>query len=884
MTTHQKHDPPKWATRFFRWFCNDHLADAVLGDMLELHERRAKTIGKKKADFLFVWNVIQFLQPFALRNRTAQTQINKLAMLENYLKISWRTMSRQKMYTAIKIGGFAIGLATCIMIALLIRHELSYDKYLVNGESIYRVYNGDNDGKWTAFPASMASIIKADYPEIEKSARLIPFSGWWLAGSNLVHTDKNPENIYQEGFAYADQDLLEILQVPMVYGKQDDALSKPYSIVLSRRMAEKFFPGENPVGQVLILNEDKEHPYTIGGVMENPSPTFHLHKYEYLVTLAEVEFWKGEQASWCCWNYNVYVQLRPGTNPRELEEKMLQVRDKHYVAHLLENGNQGAEEVRKHHRFYLQNVSEIHLYSNDVNDDIPHGDMRYVWLFGGIACFILLLACINFINLSTAKSANRAKEVGLRKVVGSMRSLVIRQFLTESTIYSLISFVLALLLVWMAMPLFNTIAGLTLIIPWTEWWFLPVLFVAALFIGLIAGIYPSFYLSAFKPIDVLKGSVSRGMKGSKLRAAMVVFQFTTSIILIIGTFVIYRQMNFVLNSKLGFDKEQVILIQGANTLEKRQTEFKDEVMKLAGVDHATLSAYFPVAYGKRDQNGFWQDGRSKIDMGIGAQRWYVDEDYISTLGIKLVEGRNFNPEIKSDSQAIIINKKMAKELNLTNPVGSKIMNWQTWNVIGVVEDFHFESMKGDIGSLALVYGKWGNIVAVKVSSDDMPAMISSLTTIWDKFMPNQPFRYTFLDDSYAQLYEDVQRMGYIFGSFAILAIIVACLGLFALSAFMVEQRNKEISIRLVMGASVQNIFRLLTQNFVGLVLISFTLAAPLGWYMMNKWLQDYKYKTEISWDVFVLSAVIAVSIALLTVSYQSVRAALANPAKSLRSE
>jgi putative ABC transport system permease protein len=878
--------PPKWALRFFRWYCNDHLAEAVLGDMIELYARRYAALGKRKANLLFVWNVILFLQPFAVRKRSDATQTNHLIMFSNYFKIALRTMSRQKMFSFIKIGGFALGLATCMVIALFIRHELSYDKQYEKDGTIYRVYNEYRDskgGKWTSFPAMVADILKNDYPEVEKSGRLIPYT-WFNAGSNLIRTEDQVENTYEEGFAYADQELLDILHIPMVYGNGNQALAKPNTIVISRSKAERYFPHQNPVGKTIVLNDDKTKLFTIGGVMEDFPATSHL-QYNFFITLKGVEFWQGEQTSWCCWNYNVYLKLRPGTDPRALEKKFLSMRDTYYLSYLQETGNQSLEDTKKYHTFGLQPVSDIHLYSEGIGDAIPHGDIRYIWLFGGIACFILSLACINFINLSTAKSANRAKEVGLRKVVGSLRSYLVRQFLTESLLFSVVSFVLAVAVVWIALPYFNMLAGKTLSIPWTVWWLAPLLVASAVVVGFLAGIYPSFYLSAFKPIDVLKGSLSRGSKSSKLRSAMVVFQFTTSIVLIIGTFIIYRQMNFMLNTKIGYDKEQVIMLQGANTLNsQQQLTLKNELLKLSIVENVTASQYLPVEGTKRDQNQFWRDGKSKEEKSVGGQAWYVDTDYISTMGMKLVEGRNFMKELASDSASVIINQAMAKAMGFKNPLGERIMNWRSCTIIGVVEDFHYENMKGEIRPLCFFRGNWGSIISVKLKTEDMQQSIASLTAVWDKFLPHQPIRYSFLDESYARMYDDVQRMGNIFGSFALLAIIVACLGLFALSAFMVEQRNKEISIRLVLGATVQNIFGLLTQNFVKLVLISFVLAVPLAWYMMQRWLADYKYKISITWDVFMLSGIIAVFIALMTISYQCLRAALANPANNLRSE
>lgn len=875
--------PPTWAVKFFQWFCNDHLADAVLGDMLELYQRRVIALGKWKAGLLFVCTVFQFIQPFALQRRSHNVHTNHLAMFRSYFIIAWRVMARQKMYTGIKIGGFALGLATCIVIALFIRHELSYDQHYKDKARIFRVYGehlGPETERGTDFPAPIAQILKNDYPEVEKAARLIP-NNWFDAGSNLIRREDQEENIYEEGFVYADPELLDILEIPMVYGSQAKALSQPNSLVISKRIADKYFPGVDPTGKTLILNDNKSSSYIIGGVMENFQATSHL-QYDFLLTLTNKEFWPGEQTNWCCWNYNAYVKIRPDADAAALEKKLVHIRDAYFIDYLVKTGNQMVEDAKKNFFFRLQPVTGIHLWSEGIDDAVVRGDIRYVWLFGGIACFILLLACINFINLTTARSANRAKEVGLRKVVGSLRKHLVRQFMTESMVFSFISFVIAMTLVTVMLPYFNILAGKTLSIPWTDWWFAPILFASALVIGILAGAYPSLYLSAFRPVEVLKGAISRGSRNSKMRSVMVVFQFTTSIVLIIGTFIIYRQMNYILNTKIGYDKEQVILIQGANTLEKQQA-FKDELLKFSFVKGVTVSDYLPVE-SRRDQNIFWRDGKSKEEKGVSAQKWYVDEDYLATMGMKLLEGRNFNPEIASDSQAIIINQTMAREFSFKKPVGEMIMNWETYNVIGVVEDFNFESMKGNITPLCLVLGQGGSIISVKVNPSTMNTTTEAITGVWNKFMPHQPIRYSFLDEHYARMYADVQRVGYIFGSFAVLAIVVACLGLFALSAFMVEQRNKEITIRLVLGASLHSIFRLLTKNFVMHVLISFLVAAPLGWYVMQRWLENYAYRVDITWDIFAFSGILAIAIALMTVSYQSLRAAMANPANNLRSE
>jgi putative ABC transport system permease protein len=843
-------------------------------------------MGKRRADLLFIWNVMLFIQPFAIRKKSQLIHINHFGMFKNNFKIAWRNMLRQKMYTSIKIGGFALGLATCMLISLFIRHELSYDKHYKDGAQLFRLYveeTGESGGKGTAFPAPIAQILKSDFPEVEKAARLIPYVNWFNAGNNLIRRDDQNENTYEEGFVYGDPEILDLFEIPLVYGNRKHALDKPNTIVISKRKADKYFPNQDPTGKVLVLNEDRSTPFMIGGVMENFPATSHL-QFDFLITLSGKEFWQGEQTNWCCWNYSPYIKVRPGTDLAQLEKKLMSIKETYYLPYLKERNDQFIHEASKHLFFRMQNVGDIHLHSEGIHDVASRGDIRYVWLFGGVACFILMLACINFINLSTAKSANRAKEVGLRKTVGSLRIYLVRQFLTESVLFSVVSFLLAMAMVRLSLPYFSRLANTSLEIPWSEWWLIPLLLSSAIFIGVLAGIYPSFYLSAFKPIDVLKGSIARGSKSSRLRSAMVVFQFTTSIVLIIGTFIVYRQMNFILNSKIGYDKEQVITLQGANTLGDKRLTFKEELLKFSEVKGVTISDHLPVTGTKRDQNPFWRDGKSKEEAAVGAQKWYVDGDYIKTMGMKLLEGRTFNPDIASDSQAIIINQTMAKEFGFKKPVGQRIQNWETYEIIGVVEDFNWESMKGEIRPVSFVYGTAGSIVAIKVNTADMRGMIESVTKLWEKFMPHQPIRYTFLDDSYTRMYDDVQRMGYIFACFSMLAIIVACLGLFALSSFMVEQRNKEISIRLVLGASVRNIFRLLTQNFVRLVLISFVIAAPIGWYMMRVWLQDYAYKIDITWDVFAIAGIVSVGIALLTISYQSLRAGFTNPASTLRTE
>ncbi len=808
------------------------------------------------------------------------------AMFENYLKVAWRLLVRQKMYSAIKIGGFALGIAACLLIALFIRDELSYDRHYPETDRIFRMVIEYNDRGETEksvwFQAPFAGALKAEFPQVEKAGRYNA-SELFGAGSNEVRRADRQENAHEERVTYADQELLDVLGIRMVYGDARRALDAPNTVVISRRKADTYFPGENPVGKLLILNNNTAKPYRVGGVMEDFPATSHL-QFDFLLTLKGVEFWPGEQSSWSATNYPTYVLLRPGTNPSALAAKFNAITEKYLVPLMIKEGVVDAQNIAKKTKFVLQPVSDIHLHSQGIEDRLLHSDIKLVWLFGGIAGFILLLACINFVNLSTAKSANRAMEVGLRKVVGSDRRGLINQFLTESLLFSFLSFAVGVGLAWLFLPMFNELAAKSLTIPFSEWWTIPVLVAAAVAVGVVAGLYPSFYLSAFRPIQVLKGSLSRGSKSSTMRSSLVIFQFATSIVLLIGTFIIHRQMGYILNAKVGFEKDQVLLLHGTNTMGEGVKTFKNELLRLPQVQSASISGFLPIAGTKRNGNSFWKEGKSKEEKSVGVQLWEVDHDYVKTLGLKLLEGRDFSAQLASDSNAVIINQAMAKQLGLKKPVGARVMNWKSWDVIGVVENFHYESMKDSIRPLCMKLQLSPSIVSVRVKTADMAGAIGAISGVWKTFSPHQPIRYTFLDDNFARMYDDVQRTGRIFTTFTVLAIVVACLGLFALSAFMVEQRGKEISIRLVLGASVSNIFGLLTFNFLKLVLISFVIAVPIGWYLMRKWLEDFVYRTKLSADVFLLAGLAAVAIAVFTISYQSIKAALMNPVKRLKSE
>lgn len=873
--------------RFFRWFCRRDFLEDIEGDLNERFDQLIEEFGERGARRRFAWEVLLLFRPGMIRSLDSFPILNRPNMLRQNLKIGYRSLLKDKTYSAIKIGGFAIGITAFLLISLLIEDEVSYDQHYAEKDRIYRLLNVSSNpdfdvNRWTAFQPQTKQLLEEDYPEVEVAGRMI-LRDWYLAGDNQFRKSEDTQNTYEDDFAYADPEMLDILEIPMLYGTRERALAQPMSIVISKRKAEQYFPGEDPVGRTVVLNDFDEAPFTIGGVMDE-LPNSHV-KFEFLITLIDVEFWRGEQTDWCCTNYDTYVRLKPGVDTEELEDKLLAIRDNYMVRFFEDREDSFAGVLSKYRTFDLEPIGQIYLNTDTFADQNESGDRRIVKLFGLIAICILLLACVNFINLFTAKSANRAREIGVRKVVGSFRSDLVRQFLTESVLYSGLSVILGALAAAMVLPYFNQLIGKELTLPLGSWWLIPGLFGLAIVIGGVAGIYPSLYLSAFRPIDIMRGKLSKGSKRPWLRNSLVTFQFTTSMVLVISALVVYQQMQFILNKDVGFDKDQIVLIQGAYTLGEKTDAFKQKLATLPMVEEVTNSNYFPVAGTNRDGNGFWIDGREKIDDSVGGQAWFVAENYVTTMKMDLVAGRNFNSKMATDTAAVIINEAMARKLGLQDPIGARIRNYRAWNVVGVVKDFHFEDMKQEIRPLALFRGQGSaSVVAVRLKAEHSSSTIAAIQTVWDEFMPNQPIRYDYMDESYASMYEDVDRTSHVFAVCAGLAILIACLGLFGLSTFMVEQRSKEISVRKVLGASVQHLFGLLTANYLQLILLSFLIAGPLAWYLMGAWLENYTYGIKLAWWFFAAAGVMVAGIALLTVSRQVLRLSLSNPAEFLKAD
>ena len=739
-------------------------------------------------------------------------------------------------------------------------------------------------------PGPMAEALRHDYPEVETAGR------FWNNGSILVK--RVDQNIKETNVVFADSSLLSIFTIPFVAGSQKKALDDPFTMIISRRAAEKYFPDENPIGQTLIV-ENKDN-YKITGVFEDMPVSSHFH-FDIIMALVSEDYHRDPQ--WLSNNFITFIKLRPGADPKQLEAKFPKMVDKYGgpEARMAFGNEFTMEKFRASGNrldWTLRPLRDIHLHSDLTAELGVNSDITYVYLFAAIGLFILAIACINFMNLSTARSANRAKEVGVRKVMGSLRSHLIRQFLTESILLSAFSFALALAIAWLALPMFNELSGKELFLPLGNSTFWMIAAVAAIFIGILAGTYPSFFLSAFRPVNVLKGNVSLGMKSGLVRSTLVIFQFSISILLIIGTIAVNRQLGFIQNKKIGFNKDQVIIIKDAYGMDNQLQSFKDEVLKDSRILSGTISGFLPVAGASRNDNTYWPEGAPPTQENlVSLQCWRVDHDYLKTLGMKIKTGRDFAKEFPSDSGAVILNEAALKLFGLTtDAIGRKITtfgssgpvldpkNVLSFPVIGVVEDFHFESLRQNITPLAFFLRKSTGLISFRFEAKDTQDVIESIQKTWKTMAPGLPFSYSFLDEDFGKMYSAEQRLGKIFVVFAGLAIIIACLGLFALTSFTAEQRTKEIGIRKVLGASVGSIVILLSKEFGKLIMIAFLLAAPLAWYGIDWWLKSYTYKTELGVFVYLLAGVSAFLVAWITMSFQSFKAATNNPVNSLRSE
>ncbi|MPR34819.1 ABC transporter permease [Salmonirosea aquatica] len=810
-------------------------------------------------------------------------------MLKNYLKIAYRNLLRSKAFSAINIVGLSFGLATCMIIGLFVLDELSFDRFHEKADRIVRVtfkanMSGNKINEATVMPPT-AKTLQREYPEVLEATRLRQAIAFKLAKDDKVFKEY--------GVAFVDSNFLRVFTFPLVKGSAKTALLRPNTLVISEKMAQKYFGNEDPVGKIL-KTKNYDEVLEVTGVMADMPTHSHFH-FDFLISMAGLA--EAQVNSWMQSEFYTYLLLPDGYDYRKLQAKLPQVVEKYMGPEIKQAFGMNYAQFREQGNelgLQLQPLTDIHLHSDFAYDLGPSGDVRYVYIFGAIALFMLLIACINFMNLSTAGASKRAREVGIRKVMGSVKGTLIGQFLLESLLLTAVALVLAVVLVWLALPFFNDLADKNLTLNFVKVpWLLPGLLLLGLVVGILAGSYPAFFLSSFKPISVLKGgthlNLSRGRRSIGLRGTLVVVQFCISIILIVGTTVVYQQLKFIQNVKLGYDKDQVLVLQGTYRLGQNEQLFKKQLLQDSRVVDVTVSGYVPAGPSFNNNFTVYGDDRDKeFTKGI---RYDVDENYIPTLGMTMAAGRNFSPEFGTDSSAIILNETAAREMGWGNDAidhtvtrpnneGTKT----TYHVIGVVKDFNFKSLHERITPLMMTLGNNGGAILAKVKTRDLPALIASVEKQWKTLVVDEPLEYSFLEENFNATYRAEQKTGQILGLFAGLTIFVACLGLFGLATFTAEQRTKEIGVRKVLGASVTSVVALLSKDFLKLVAIAIVIASPIAWYAMHFWLQDFAYKIDIGWWVFALAGVLAVGIALLTVSFQSVKAAVANPVKSLRSE
>jgi len=789
-------------------------------------------------------------------------------MLKNYFKMALRNLVHHKAYSLINISGLAIGMTASILILLWVQNELSYDRFNNDADRIYRITCNASDFRAAVNPAGMPAGLQTEMPEIKNSVRLSHLSTEIFASGNRKFEEKQ--------VFYADSTFLQMFSYPLVRGNRLTALMRPDAVLLTEEMAKKYFGGTDALGKTLRLNNGDL--VTVTGVLANIPFNSHL-QFDFILPMSAIGQDNADIKNnvWDNFNFYTYVELDKYFVPAAASiSKLCSQMDEIYKKHVTD--------IKV--KFQLQPLTSIHLHSNGLQVDLPgHGNAQYVNIFFIVAIFILVVACINFMNLATARSARRAKEIGVRKVSGALRGQLIKQFLGESLFISFFALLLAIALVVLVLPGFNELSGKNLSIHFTDANLLITLFAIALFTGLISGSYPALFLSGFQPVKVLKGNI-KSMGGNLIfRNALVTTQFIVSILLLIGTVVIYNQLQFIRNKDLGFDKENLLCMPMKGELWSRQQALRTELLQNPFTNHFTIVSELPTNLFSGTISVFWEGKDPKSQVVIPSMD--VSEDFVSVFQMKVLKGRDFSTTFKADSNNYIVNEKMVQVMGRTlDDVVGKPLSFGNvkGTIIGVVKDFNFKPIQQAIEPLVLRLNKYGGIVVVRTKRGTTEATINSLGKISRELNPAYPFSYNFLDQDLNSLYQGDQKMGKIFNLFALLAVFISSLGLYGLSAFMAEQRTKEIGVRKVLGASIFNIVYLLSTGFTRLIIIAIAISIPLSWFAVSRWLETFAYHIHISWIIFLIAPLAALMIAWLTVSYESIKAAIVNPVNSLRSE
>jgi putative ABC transport system permease protein len=790
-------------------------------------------------------------------------------MITNYLKVAWRNLVRNKAHTFINMAGLSVGLACSLMILLWVQNELNMDDFHKNGKNLYQVYEQqhyDNkiNGQYYT-PGILASEMKRVIPEIQNAVS---------ATFGEQHTFKVGDKIIKLTGGSADADFFKMFSYPVIQGNAQNSLRTISDIAVSKKMAEDFFgSAQSAMGKTVRLDNRKD--FIVTSVFENVGINSSI-KFDYLINW----FSFLEDNSWAKqWGNNTpytYIQLRPDANPVSVDQK---------IRHLLESLDKDEKKGTFTQELALQKFDEVYLHSNFKEGRIDGGRIEYVHLFSIVAVFILLIACINFMNLTTARSVKRAKEIGIRKVVGAVRGVLIRQFISESLLLTSMAVAVSLFILVALLPLFNQITQKQIELPFHQVQFWVKLLVITLITGAISGSYPALFLSSFNPVKVLKGTLKLDSGTTLFRKGLVVFQFVLSVVLIIGTIIISRQVSYIQSINLGFDRENMVYIPLEGNLVKNYAVFKNEALKMPGIKSITESTSQPTDLTSSTVGVEWVGKIPNTTISFSTAA--VGYDFINTLKLKMAAGRDFSKNFATDTNAYVINETAAKRLGYPDPIGQYLTMWgNKGKIVGVVKDFHFSSLHDQINPLILRFSEnvdYGSIL-VRTMPGKTKEALASLETVAKQLNPNFQFTYTFSDDQYNKLYNSEQVVSKLSDGFAFLAIFISCLGLLGLAMFTAEQRLKEIGIRKVLGASVGSLFALLSSEFLVLVVIAMLIATPVAWYGMNEWLRNFAYHTPVQWWVFALAGGLIILIALATVSLQAIKAALVNPIKSLRSE
>lgn len=800
--------------------------------------------------------------------------------------MAWRNIRKNKGLFAINTSGLALGIASCLIIMLFVVDELSYDRYNKNADRIVRVVlKGKVNGeiiKEAVTPAPVGPTLKAEFPEVVEATR--------LRGGGSPKIVWNNTTFSNDRFAYVDPNFFHVFTLSFLQGDPATALKEPNTVVMTRSAAEKYFGKEDAINKILEIKKSREQ-YRVTGVIQDVPSNSHFH-FDLFASMESLP--DSRESNWMSSNYFNYVLLQDGSDPKQLEAKLPAIVEK-YMGPQLEQIGMSFQKFRENGNdvgLFIQPLTDIHLHSDFAGPTQlePGGDIKSVYIFAAVAVFMLLIACINFMNLSTAGATKRNKEVGVKKVLGSARSELIRQFLTESFLATTAAMVLAVTLVVLALPLFNSLSGKSL-----EAGFLlnPGVMAAlaslVLLVTLLAGSYPAFFLSSIKPIAALRNKAASGNQSKGIRSALVVFQFVISAGLILSMIVVSRQLSFIRDKEIGYNRDRLLVLRESRLLGSNEQVFRNRLMNDPRIENITMSAFVPAGPTSNFMAAVYP-GRKNEDIRRTIV-YHVDADYIPTLGMKLLSGRNFSEVKGQDSLNVIINEAAARAFGVeTNPLGQVLTaslagngDKTTLTVIGVVKDFHFRSLHEAIAPLIMVNNPSGGLI-IRTKTDDLAGLLADMEKEWKTFLSEEPFSYALLDELYNETYLAEQKLGNIMQIFGGLTILVACLGLFGLVTFAAEQRVKEIGVRKVLGASVTQVVSLLSKDLVLLVAISFLVAFPLGYYAMDKWLQDFAYKIEVQWWMYALAGLLTLVIALVTMSFKTIRSAMANPVDSLRTE